>query len=491
MDNSWSLLKRFQPRDSHDSRADGPPHAAVRAQGGAAGNGPEPQDPALTLGAIGMEDELIRSRISHMVERLEDVATLKSDFAALLEPIAAFGAEYPQLRAKLLETEAMLAREREGHASLGQQIRTIRSENVKLQDQLSALNAHNQELSARTKEQEAALMAVRRDLREKEVLAADLERQVKGEAERANALVDENAALRKEAQASDAVLARYERELADARQSIEMLDHDNRTLRTASNEQATRLAALDSAHTDREHELEAARQQVADLETKLKAEQTLRHRLEAVGESERATARNNIANLEMKVQGLTSRLGVTEKLLNSTRDQLREKTEELKTAERTVREAIIGKSNLERRLEALQAEVSQTAAAAEAAQRARAELADRAEELAKGLEARETSISRLEHRGQMLLDRIDQLTADFGAERQGFEARIATLSEELQREKSERAIAQGALEMARRSRVEIHREFLKIKKMRSGANEAEEPGDGDEQRLSLVKRDAG
>jgi crescentin len=488
MDNSWSLLKRFQPRDSHDSRADGPPHAGARAQ---STNGPAPQDAALALGAIGMEDELIRSRISHMVERLDDVATLKHDFAALLEPIAAFGAEYPQLRAKLLETEAMLAREREGHASLAQQVRAIRSENVKLQDQLSALNAHNQELSARTKEQEAALMGVRRDLREKEVLAADLERQVKGEAERANALVDENAALRKEAQASDAVLARYERELSDARQSIEMLEHDNRTLRTSSNEQATRLAALDSSHADREHELEAARQQVADLETKLKAEQALRHRLEAVGESERSTARNNIANLEMKVQGLTSRLGVTEKLLNSTRDQLREKTEELKTAERTVREAVIAKSNLERRFEAMQAEVSQTAAAAEAAQRARAELADRAEELAKALEAKETSLSRLEHRGQMLLDRIDQLTGDFSAERQAFEARIAALSEELQREKSERAIAQGALEMARRSRVEIHREFLKIKKMRSGPSEAEESGEGDDQRLSLIKRDAG
>ena len=67
----------------------------------------------------------------------------------------------------------------------------------------------------------------------------------------------------------------------------------------------------------------------------------------------------------MKVQGLTSRLGVTEKLLNSTRDQLREKTEELKLAERTVREALISKNNIERRFETLQAEVAQVTAVAE------------------------------------------------------------------------------------------------------------------------------
>jgi crescentin len=352
------------------------------------------------------------------------------------------------------------------------------------------LNALNQELRELSKEQETALAGTRRELREKEMLAADLERQVRGEAERANALVDENAALRKEAQASDAVLARHERELTDARQALEMLDHDNRTLRAASAEQVNRLAVLSTAHSDRENELEAARRQIGELETKLKAEQSLRHRLEALSESERSTARNNIGNLETKVQGLTSRLGVTEKLLNSTRDQLREKTEELKSAERTVKEALIARNNLERRLEALQSEATQVAAAAEGAQRARAELADRCEVLTKALEAKEASVARLEHRSQMLLDRIDQLTSDFAAERQAFESKIAALSEELQKERSERAIAQGALEMARRSRVEIHREFLKIKKMRSGANEAEGPGENDGERLSLIQRDA-
>ena len=351
----------------------------------------------------------------------------------------------------------MLSREREGHGSLAQQIRGLKGENLKLQDQLGGLSAHNNELRERSKEQEAALAAIRRDLREKEAHAAELERQIRGETERAHALVEENAALRKEAQANDLVVARHERELADARQAIEMFEHETRTLRAATGEQANRLAMIGSAHDERESELSAARQHLGELETKLKAEQSLRHRLEALGESERATARNNIANLEMKVQGLTSRLGVTEKLLNSTRDQLREKTEELKSAERTVREALISKNNIERRFETLQAEVAQVTAVAENAQRARTEFADRCETVTKALEAKEAAITRAEQRTQVLLDRIDQLASDFGGERQAFESKIAALEEELQREKSERAIAQGALEMARRSRVETPR----------------------------------
>ena len=197
MENSWGLLKRhFQPRDERDS-AGRPQHLNGNGHDDDRGGHP---DASFALGAIGMEDELVRARISHMAERLDDVASLKNDFAQLLEPIAAFAAELPQLKAKLLETESMLSREREGHGSLAQQIRGLKGDNLKLQDQLGGLSAHNNELRERSKEQEAALAAIRRDLREKEAHAAELERQIRGETERAHALVEENAALRKEAQ---------------------------------------------------------------------------------------------------------------------------------------------------------------------------------------------------------------------------------------------------------------------------------------------------
>ncbi|HEX8167721.1 MAG TPA: hypothetical protein VF601_18285 [Beijerinckiaceae bacterium] len=479
------MLKGSQPRNSQDPRGNG-----RQAAGPQAGDGQIvalKEDPKSALGAIGMQDEMIRARISQMLERLDDVASLKSEFETLVDPLASFAAEYPQLKAKLLDTEAMLVREREGNASLAQQIRHANAEKAKLQDQIASLGSQNQELRELAKAQEAAVGALRRDLREKEIVAANLERQVKAEAERADALAEETAALREEVVSYEANAARLERDLTEARQSAEMLEHDNRTLRNGSAEQTNRLAAVESAHGDLERELEAARQQITELEAKLKAEQSLRHRLEALGESERATARTNAANLELKMQGLTSRLAVTEKLLGSTRDQLREKSEEFKSAERTAREALVQKNSYERRLESLQAEVARLSAASEEAHRNGTDLADRCETLSKELEAKDAAIAKAEHRTQMLLDRIDQLTREFDSERQALDARNAALTEELQREKSERAIAQGALEMARRSRVEIHREFLKIKKLRPGVPEAEDEGEGESE--GAVKRD--
>ncbi len=111
MESSWSLLKRhFHTKDAQDMGAGGshePPPLKPDDDEGPAVNGAN-----FDLGAIGMQDEMIRARISHMVERFEDVASLKSEFASLVDPLAGFAAEYPQLRAKLVEAEAMLGRER-------------------------------------------------------------------------------------------------------------------------------------------------------------------------------------------------------------------------------------------------------------------------------------------------------------------------------------------------------------------------------------------
>jgi crescentin len=157
---------------------------------------------------------------------------------------------------------------------------------------------------------------------------------------------------------------------------------------------------------------------------------------------------------------------VTEKILSHAREQLREKTDELKAAERVAKEALIDKNTLEHRLEAAQQELERQTALANESHGARAELSERAEMLTKAIAAKESLLQRSDHRTGMLLDRIDQLTRKFEDDRNALEAKNKKLWEELQREKSERALAQGALETARRTRIEVEREFARIQRAR-------------------------
>jgi len=356
MENSWGFIKRrFNQRDREDVGAavtTAPPQPAAPD-----GFSSAPRDPAQALDAIGQQDEMIRVRISHLSNRLEDVASLKSDFASLIEPISSFAAEYPRLRVKLAETEAVLQEERETTAQLGHELRTLSGDNLRLSDELSAVTARQAELAELARENATVIENIRRSLKEKDALIGELERQLFAEQERARAIFDENQFLRNEAQAADLAASRQEGDLAEARQTIALLEHDNRTLRAGSSEQAQRLAAVSSAYGEIEQQFRGAREKLAQVEAQLAAEQNLRHRLETLSESERSTYQSNVASLEMKVDGLASRLSVTEKILQQAREEVRKKTEELRTAERIAKDASTEKNTLERRFEAVQNEM--------------------------------------------------------------------------------------------------------------------------------------
>jgi crescentin len=426
--------------------------------------------PSLEL--IGQQDERMRVRISGMLNRLDDLATFRDEFVALTESVGTFASEYPQLRAKLLETERLLGEEREASETTLREVRALRSENRRLTDDLSEAQTKVQELSERTKQLTDAAQVSRAELAEREALLSDVQARLYGQTERAGLLSDENAALKRELESAEATVARQDHALTEARQTIELLENDNRNLRTTGAEQASRIASLSAEHRELEQRLQSARHEVSELETRLAGEKSARERAMAQAEAERANHQSALASAQLKADGLASRLGVTEKLLNQVRDQVRERAEELRLSERRSKDLSIEKNTLERRLESAHKELADLSAAHAQSEKAQRELLERAETLAKDLSERDAALAKAEHRVEMLLDRLEQVTKVADAERDRLQARIEKLTEDLSAERAEKAIVQGALETARRSRVEIHREFLRIK----NASDIEDPG---------------
>ena len=419
------------------------------------------------LDATGRQSEMIRVGMGQVLERLEEIARLKEDFNALvIDPVTTIIGDYPNVQAKLLETEEMLTQEREGGETIRREMRELTAAHEKLSDDFAVVSSQYQHSTRVLREQETESEKLSSALKEQEGRVSDLERQLAAERQRIRVLSDELVAVRRHAEEADATVSQLERGLAEARDSMEILEFDNQALRATSGDQGQRLAALDARYNELDQQLQAAQGQVAEIQIKLEAEHGLRKKLEAQLEAERTSARVEIAALEMKVEGTTSRMGVTEKILSHAREQLREKTDELKAAERTAKEAVIEKNTLEHRLESLQQELERQTALANESQDVRAELSERSEMLTKAIAAKESLLQRADHRTGMLLDRIDQLTRKFEDDRNALEVKNKKLWEELQREKSERALAQGALETARRTRIEVEREIAKLQRNR-------------------------
>ena len=87
-----------------------------------------------------------------------------------------------------------------------------------------------------------------------------------------------------------------------------------------------------------------------------------------------------------------------------------------------------------------------------------------------------------------LSERIDQLTKRFEQERSTLEAANRRLTEELQNEKAERSLIQGALEIARESRVKIQKKYIALRKKTRLDAQEDDPSLFDEDELETNVR---
>ena len=440
------------------------------------------------LDSVGQKNELIRVRFANMIDRLEEIRSLKEDFALLSEPVSDLIRSYPQLQSRLLETEAVLRQETEMTQALRRELGDLGGQHARTSDDLNAAVSQLRKAESRVREQESYIEDLRLNVKDKEAIVGDLENQLAIETERARNITEENQALRLEAQEADQTVARAERELIETRERNGLLDHEVKRLQKVAEEQNYRLSSLTNRYGEVETQLEATRQRASELETKLMAEQVLRQRLETQIDSERSAHQTDLSSLDMKIEGLSSRLSATDKILAHTRDQLRDKNEALRGVERNLKETTIEKNTLDRRLEATQQEVERQVAMVNELQRSRIELQERVEMLNKAIAAKDFQIESSDNKVASLSERIDQFTKRFDQERSTLESANRRLTEELQNEKAERSLIQGALEIARESRTKIQKKYVALRKKTRLDTQEDDPMLFDEEEIETNVR---
>ncbi len=423
-----------------------------------------PVDPYSAFDAIGQRNEMVRVRISQMMERLDDLKSLQTDFAQILEPLAGVADELPQAKIKIAELEVLLAREQEHMRNLHRELNEVNGRAATSANELAATSNELQRLEGQLREREAETEELRVRIRDRSVAVENLERQLFAETEQVRALTGENKSLRIEAQAADQAMTRAERELNDLSERLSLSEQDARRLQTLAGEQAVRLSEAEARVVELTQQIEVLRQRARDLEAQLAAETAARERAENQYETEMSAIRADRANLAMKLDASLGRAATLEQLLSQVRSQLREREETSRTADRTLKELQIERTTIDRRLEGLQAELQRQTERVSETQRLRAEADARADMLAKALAAKEAAMEQSQTRVTALADRMEQLGRRHDAEKAELQAANRRLVEELQNERSERALAQGALDIARETRASLQKQHETLKR---------------------------
>jgi len=416
------------------------------------------------LDAIGQRDELVRMRVSEMSGRLEELKSLQEDFSSVLTPLIAISEELPRATMRLAEVEALFAKEQQSALAARREVGELAVRTATLTNECAAMTAEVTRLESGIHTRDIELEQLRVSVRDKSLATENYERQLAAEVEQTKALSGENKALRLEAQAADQALSRSERDLAETRERFAILDQDNRRLQLLCEEQEARLADTVARYETLREEAETERQRLLAIEADFAAEVAARQKADAQHESEIGGLRTERASLTMKLEAATNRASATEQLLVQLRAQLREKDEALRVAERTVKEAVIERATADRRVEAVQADLARQTERLLDAQRIRSDLDNRCDMLAKALAAKDVAVEQATSRAALLSERMEQLARRHEAEIQELEVANRRLVEDLQSERSERAMTQGALDIARESRIALQKQYESLKR---------------------------
>lgn len=479
---AWSQFRKTlffgepdAPVQAEAARQDAPTYAAApKPFGPRPARPPEPR--AFSLDDIGKRNEAVKQQIEAMVDRLEDLKSLQTDFSSIMSPLAEMADELSRSSGRVTELETLLTQERQSAVSTRRELGELARRIASTENDLAAAQARGAQVDSELAERTEAIEELRITLRDKSLAVENLERQLFASNEQAKALQGENKALRLEAQATDQALSRVEHELTELRERHHIAEQDNRRLQILSEEQGVKLAELGTRHGEVSAAADGERERLRALEAQLLAERAAREKNEAQYEAEIGNHRQERATLAMKFEAASNRLTSTEQLVAQLRNQIRDKDEAARIVERNFKEVSIERVTADRRVEALQADLARQTERFLEMQRIRSELSNRCDMLTKAMAAKDAALDQAGTQSAALTDRIDQLTRRHETDRAELEIANRRLMEDLQTERSERAMALGALDIARESRLALQKQYEALR--RSGRGWRADPAEG-------------
>ena len=401
---------------------------------------------------IARDNEAVRNKCSDIVRKIEEAANLHRDLASVFVEVDGVLAESEKTKSDLIQRTSALAFEREAHGALKAAHREASDALAKVREEAAALAAEKKRQSLAVAELEVALGTLRLSHAEKHAQHADLLRQTASDGEKMAAMAAAIATSHAELQRADALIVSLQGELACERDRATLAEEDARSLHSALAETRQSAAKTGRALDEATLVLESGRKRIADLEAGLAFERGEHSKFHSLWQQESDGRRADVSTLQIKIEAQASRIEASDRLLAAARGQFQTKVEELRKEERRAQEVIAGAAALEKKLRAFEGENAELRGQMAAVEKARDTHLERADHLTKAVRAKESVALQVENKLNGLGDRLSSETQRFETLREQYEQRIQQLTVQLEKEKLDRALAQGALDVARKDR---------------------------------------
>jgi chromosome segregation ATPase len=428
---------------------------------------------------IGEDNEALRHLLIDTGLQFSALDELKATFSKLVDPLHNMLGTLEQAKFDNASLRGSLAELRTSHEGLRGEFEELEktssdleSDNQRLTRELASAQQSVEELESDKIRLTGELSAIR-------VTVANLEKQLGEEAGNGRALADEKRLLLDRADTADKRIIESESAANLARERLSLLENEKDSLQSAldqtlaqSSKTARRLAEAENALAD-------ARARLQKMEGSLATAEDERKKISAAHDEANERRQSEVYALTLKLDAMRSRSTAAEKLLAEMRQSLVARTEEIRVAEGKLVEATVGRSGAEKKAEQLAGIVEAHDRQNKKLEQTRSSLTDRSKVLAETVKARDSALSHAEDKIKSLSDRVELLKAEAAANHARAEKRIEQLNAAIERERAERAVAEGALEATRGDYSRLQREIAADRSMRRRSVNSEEMVDAE------------
>ena len=401
-----------------------------------------------------MRNETLRAQFQQICDGLASAERAREQFHALLPPLSDLLVEFETCKARLQELKTKHALIEDAHAGLNARHAATQADRDAAAAAAAAAQRDNRELRQRLQRVETALGAAQSEAARKRGGAReDRARPGDGIASRGDPGRRDRRGCAANSPPATRASPSVELALKEANDQGALAAQDNVSLRETGKAQAERLEAALRRIAECEATTERDKQRIAVLEQTLADEQGAHANLRAKHLDHVERTRAEISALANSVHAVRGRVDVTNKLLDQTRAQFRDKVEELRAADRRLLECGIQIDALEKSERALKEDLAVANDHMAGVDRMRAALVDQVNSLNEAVRARTPRCRR--RRAMAKCWRRGSRTRRGDAAGQGG-GRTAgrVLQEEIVRLRAERQLADGALEASRVERRE-------------------------------------
>ena len=416
-----------------------------------------------TLDAVGQQNEALRNHLASILEGFSSIDNVRNLCHNLVDPLAQILKDTEESKKQLSEVRAKYEFTFGAHEEVKTQLANVLVEKQALSDAHTTTLADIRRLDEAVKLSEARLEETSLHLQDRTRRVEQLERDYQTTQREGEVLAEQLKMLRIQLDEKEKAVLELEQKSGVDKDHYALLQNEVEALRANVNDLTQQIGRLTRKSNDLESALERAKERNASLETALEQEQAAHAKLKQTRDEDIERSNAEIAALTLKVEAITSRADLTERLLNDARGKLRDKVFEMRALERRLQESEQLREDWSRKEINQDKDLAEHAAKVLELSTLRNQLNERVDSAEKALRAKDAILQQNAEKIDMLETRLSESQKYFDSKKAQLETLISQLTEQFEKERMEKSLAEGALKTARLERQKMQRELTLLK----------------------------